>query len=177
MNSYVIGVLAGIAAVVVVAAVIKWRTRDRPMSVAEKADFLSKRRARMLPALAVIFLSQQASFFSQMTGAEHISAEKAKITAWLVLSVVLLLGLSTKGFWLESKEVRNLVDDENTRANRNEAMRWGFLFAMVSAIGIYVLTMFDTVTGREAVHIVMSFGIAAALLRWGILEKRAHRDA
>jgi len=177
MNSYVIGVLAGIAAVVFVAAVIKWRTRDRPMSVAEKADFLSKRRARMLPALAVIFLSQQASFFSQMTGAEHISAEKAKITAWLVLSVVLLLGLSTKGFWLESKEVRNLVDDENTRANRNEAMRWGFLFAMASAIGIYVLTMFDTVTGREAVHIVMSFGIAAALLRWGILEKRAHRDA
>ena len=177
MNSYVIGVLAGITAVVAVAAVIKWRTRDRPMSVAEKADFLSKRRARMLPALAVIFLSQQASFFSQMTGAEHISAEKAKITAWLVLSVVLLLGLSTKGFWLESKEVRNLVDDENTRANRNEAMRWGFLFAMASAIGIYVLTMFDTVAGREAVHIVMSFGIAAALLRWGILEKRAHRDA
>jgi hypothetical protein len=36
--------------------------------------------------------------------------------------------------------------------------------------------MFDTVTGREAVHIIMSFGIAAALLRWGLLEKRAHRD-
>jgi hypothetical protein len=177
MNSYVIGVLAGVAAVVVVAAIVKWRTRDKPMSVAEKADFLSKRRARMLPALAVIFLSQQATFFSQMTGAEHVSAEKAKITAWLVLSVVLLLGLSTKGFWLESKEVRNLVDDENTRANRNEAMRWGFLFAMASAIGVYVLTMFDTVTGREAVHIVMSFGIAAALLRWGVLERRAHRDA
>ena len=177
MNSYVIGVLAGIAAVLVVAAIVKWRTRHKPMSVAEKADFLSKRRARMLPALAVIFLSQQATFFSQMTGGGHVSAEKAKISAWLVLSVVLLLGPSTKGFWLESKEVRNLVDDENTRANRNEAMRWGFLFAMASAIGVYVLTMFDTVTGREAVHIVLSFGIAAALLRWGVLERRAHRDA
>jgi uncharacterized membrane protein len=147
------------------------------MSVAEKAEDLSKRRARMLPALAVIFLSQQATFFSQLSGGEHVSAEKAKISAWLVLSVVMLFALATKGFWLEPKEVRDLVDDENTRANRNEAMRWGFLFAMGTAIGVYILTMFDTVTGREATHIIMSFGIAAAILRWAVLERRAHRSA
>jgi len=177
MSAFIIGLLAGLGAVLVVAAVTKWRSRDKPVSVADKAEFLSRRRARMLPALAVIFLSQQATFFSQMSGGEHVSAEKAKISAWLVLSVVLLFGLATKGFWLEPKEVRDLVDDENTRANRNEGMRWGFLFAMGSAIAIYVLTMFDVVTGREAVHIVLSFGIAAALLRWGVLERRAHRDA
>jgi hypothetical protein len=177
MSAFIIGLLAGLGAVLVVAAVVKWRSRDKPVSVADKAEFLSKRRARMLPALAVIFLSQQATFFSQMSGGEHVSAEQAKISAWLVLSVVLLFGLATKGFWLEPKEVRDLVDDENTRANRNEGMRWGFLFAMGSAIAIYVLTMFDVVTGREAVHIVLSFGIAAALLRWGVLERRAHRDA
>ena len=174
MSAFLIGIVAGLAVVVLIAAINKWRTRDKPMSVGEKAEFLSKRRARMLPALAVIFLSQQATFIAQMSG-EHVSAEKAKISAWLVLSVLMLFGLATKGFWLEPKEVRDLIDDENTQANRNEAMRWGFLFAMASAIGVYVLTMFDTVTGREAVHIVMSFGIAAALLRWGILEKRAHR--
>src|SRR3982750_3921575 len=174
MNSFTIGLLAGLAAVLVVAAIAKWRTRNKPMTVAEKAEYLSKRRARMLPALAVIFLSQQATFFSQMSGAEHVSAERAKISAWLVLSVVLLFGLATKGFWLERKEVRELVDDENTRANRAEAMRWGFLFEMGSAIAIYVLTMFDVVTGRQAVHIVLSFGIAAALIRWGVLERRAH---
>lgn len=168
---------AGIAAALILLAILKWRTRSMPMSVADKAEYLSNRRARMLPALAVIFLSQQATFFSQLTGSEHVSAEKAKISAWLVLSVLLLFGLATKGFWLESREVRDLIDDENTRANRNDAMRWGFLFAMASAIGVYVLTMFDAVTGREAVHIVLSFGIAAALLRWGLLEKRAHRDA
>jgi hypothetical protein len=56
-------------------------------------------------------------------------------------------------------------------------MRWGFLFAMGSAIAVYILTMVEWVTGREAIHIVMSFGIAAALLRWGMLERRAHRDA
>jgi uncharacterized membrane protein len=175
MSDYLIGVAVGFAAVLVVAGIAKWRRRHTPLTVAAKAEYLSRRRARMLPALAVIFLSQQASFFSQMSGSGHVSAEKAKISAWLVLSVLLLFGLATKGFWLEPKEVRDLIDDENTRANRNEAMRWGFLFAMGSAIAVYVLTMFDTVTGREAVHIIMSFGIAAALLRWGLLEKRAHR--
>ena len=177
MNSFTIGLLAGLATVLVIAVIFKWRTRNMPMSVGEKADFLSTRRARMLPALAIIFLSQQATFFSQMTNGQHVSAETAKISAWLVLSVLLLFGLATKGFWLERKEVRDLIDDENTRANRNEAMRWGFLFGMGSAIAVYILTMFEIVTGREAVHIVLSFGIAAALLRWGILEKRAHRDA
>lgn len=177
MNAFTIGLLVGLAAVLLVAAITKFRTRNRPMSVAAKAEYLSKRRARMLPALAVIFLSQQASFFSQMSGGEHVSAEKAKISAWLVLSAVMLLALATKGFWFERKEVRELVDDENTRANRNEAMRWGFLFAMGSAIGVYILTMFDIVTGREATHIIMSFGIAAAILRWGVLERRAHRSA
>ena len=133
--------LPGLGVVLVAAVIVKWRLRDMPMSVAEKADYLSRRRARMLPALAIIFLSQQASFFSQMSGTGHVSAEKAKISAWLVLSVLLLFGLATKGFWLERKEVRDLIDDENTRANRNEAMRWGFLFAMGSAIAVYILTM------------------------------------
>ena len=176
MSDFTIGLLVGLGAVLVVAAFVKWRARNKPMSIAEKAEYLSKRRARMLPALAIIFLSQQASFFSQMSR-EHVSAEGAKISAWLVLSVVLLLGLATKGFWLEPREVRDLVDDENTQANRNEAMRWGFLFATGSAIAVYVLTMIEAVTGREAVHIVLSFGIAAALLRWSALERRALRDA
>jgi len=177
MSDFMWGLMAGLAAVLVVGGIVKWRRRDMPLTVAEKAEYLSKRRARMLPALAVIFLSQQASFFSQMSEGGHVSAEKAKISAWLVLSALLLLGLATKGFWFEKKKVRDLIDDENTRANRGEAMRWGFLFAMGTAIAVYVLTMFDTVTGREAVHMVMSFGIAAAILRWGFLERRAHRDA
>lgn len=175
MSDYMLGLLVGLAAVLVVAGLVKWRTRSKPMGVAEKAEYLSKRRARMLPALAVIFLSQQATFFSQMTSSGHVSAEKVKISAWLVLSIVLLAALSSKGFWLEPKEVRDLIDDENTRANRNDAMRWGFLVSMGAAVGVYILTMFDTVTGREAAHVVMSCGIATALIRWGILERRAHQ--
>jgi hypothetical protein len=175
---FVVGLLAGFAAIVTIAAIVKWRRRDRPMSVAEKAEYLSKRRARMLPVLAVIFLSQQAAFVSSVGSPAQHSAYGVKIAAWLVLSMVILAALATKGFWLEPKEVRDLIDDENTRANRNDAMRWGFLFSMGGAIAVYALTLFDvTLTARDAVHIVMTVGIPAALIRWGILERRAHRDA
>jgi hypothetical protein len=37
--------------------------------------------------------------------------------------------------------------------------------------------MFKIVDGRDAVHIIMSDGLGAALIRWGWLERRAHRDA
>ena len=74
--------------------------------------------------------------------------------------------------------MRDLIDDENTRANRNDAMRWGFLFAMGGAIAVYALTLFDVpLSARDAVHSVMTISIPAALIRWGILERRAHQDA
>jgi hypothetical protein len=178
MDDYMLGFLVGLATVLVVAGIVKLFIRNKPMTVAEKAEFLSKRRARMLPALALIFLSQQAAFFSTVGSSAPHSAYTIKISAWLVLSIVILAALATKGFWLEPKEVRDLIDDENTRANRNDAMRWGFLFSMAAAIAVYALTLFDvTVTARDAVHIVMSVGIPAALIRWGLLERRALRDA
>jgi hypothetical protein len=175
MDGYIWGLGVGVSAAVVLVAILKWRrTRDKRMSVTERADYLSKRRARMLPALAVIFLSQQGIYLSNSPDS---AAQTAKISAWLVLSVILIAALATKGFWLAPKEVRDLIDDENTQANRSDAMRWGFLFSMAAAIGLYFFSMFDNLKGRESVHIIMSLGIAAALIRWGFLERRAHRDA
>jgi len=178
MDSYLAGFGVGIAAAVIVVAILKWRLRNKPMSVAEKAEYLSRRRARMLPLLAIVFLSQQAAFFSTPGTRGDTSAYTAKVSAWLVLSIVILAALATKGFWLEPKEVRNLIDDENTRANRNDAMRWGFLFSMSAGIAVYALTLFHVqLSARDAVHIVMTIGIPAALIRWGMLERRALRDA
>ena len=141
---------------------------------AQKAERLSSKRARILPFLTIIFLSQQGAYLSNSASS---SAQTVKISAWLVLSVVLIAAMATKGFWLQPKAVRDLIDDENTRANRNEAMRWGFLFSMATAIGIYFFSMFDNVKARESIHIIMTVGIAAALIRWAYLERRAHRDA
>ena len=144
-------------------------------TVAQKAERLSQRRARVLYVLAAIYLSQQAAYFTSSSSAAVRTVDTVKISAWLILSVVLLLGVATKGFWFHPKEVRDLIDDENTRANRTDAMRMGFLWAMASAIAIYFVGMYEPVSGREAVHVIVSIGIGAALLRLAALERRAHR--
>jgi len=177
MNAYLAGVLVGIGAVLLGAAIAKFRSRHLMGSNAEKAEVLSKRRARMLPPLAAIFLAQQASYFSTSSITAPRTVDTVKIAAWLILSMVLLAALATKGFWFHSKEVRDLIDDENTRANRSQAMRTGFLFAMGAGICVYVVTMFEPVTAKEAIHIMMSAGIGTALIQWGFLERRAYQDA
>lgn len=177
MAKYLMGMAAGIAVGLLIVAIMKWRT-GKFTSVSEKAEYLTRRRARMLPALAVIFLSQQAAFFSTLGSHDERPVTMVKISAWLLLSVVLLAALATKGFWFEPKPVRDLIDDENTRSNRSEAMRWGFLWSMAAAIAVYALTLFHVdISARDAVHIVMSIGIPAALIRWGSLERRALRVA
>lgn len=146
-------------------------------SFSKRADELSRRRARMLPVLAIIYLSQQATFFSALDPAGHESARTVKIGAWLLLSAILLAALTTKAFWLEKREVRDLIDDENTRANRLDSIRYGFIAAMLMTMATYLLVPFEPITATEAAHLILSAGLGAALLRFGFLERRAHRDA
>lgn len=142
----------------------------------ETADRLTRRRARMLPMLAIIFLSQQVTYFAGRIEDGSRTVDHVKIAAWLVLSIVMLLALTTGGFWFKPKAVRALMDDEVTRANRTDAFRVGFLLTMIAAIALYFVTLFEPVGGREAIHILMTVGLAAALLRFGFLERRALRE-
>jgi hypothetical protein len=144
------------------------------MTIAEEADRLSRRRARMMPMLALIFIFQQASFFAQGSGGEaERLVDHAKFGAWLLLSLVLLAALWTGGFWLRQRAVRALMDDELTRANRAAALSLGFLVAMLAGIALYILDQFEPMSSRMALHLVVTAGIAAALLRFGALERRA----
>ena len=145
-------------------------------TTAEQADHLSRRRARMLPFLAVIYLTQQASFFTAGASGDR-PVDHVKIGAWVVLTLVLLAALTTKGFWFHKREVRDMIDDEGTRANRVAALGWGFVLAILSAIGLFFMSMYEPMGAREAIHIIVSFGIAAAIVRFGMLERRAMRDA
>jgi hypothetical protein len=143
-----------------------------PESPVEQAERLGRRRARMLPILALFFVTQQAAFFSQPPAERAV--DHVRIGAWVVLSAVILLALNSKGFWFRPKAVRDLVDDEVTRANRGTAMHWGFLAAMIAGIAIYIVQGATQFTTREAIHLIVSAGIVVALARFGVLERRAH---
>jgi hypothetical protein len=132
------------------------------------------RRARALPALGMIFLAQQASFLSMPDQATR-PVDHLKISAWLVLTIVLLAGLATGGAWFRPRAVRELLNDESTRAHRQTGYFYGFWAAMGTALGIYIVNMFEPVSGRDAVHIIVTAAVATALLNFGMLERRAHQ--
>ncbi|HEX8644871.1 MAG TPA: hypothetical protein VF702_13255 [Allosphingosinicella sp.] len=142
----------------------------------ETADRLGRWRARLLPALAVIFIAQQGAYF--MAGSEDgtRTVDLVRIGAWLFLSAVLLVLLITGGALLRSRNVRNLLNDDVTRANRSEALRLGFIATMLGGMTLYVISLFEPVSGREAIHLLMTVGIAGALIRFGYLERRALGD-
>ena len=145
------------------------------LTISERADRLSKRRARVLPALAVIFLAQQASYLNMPAQADR-PVDQVKISAWLLLSIVLLVGLGTNGAWFRPRAVRELINDESTRAHRQAGLVYGFWAAMASAIALYVINMFEPVSGRDAIHVIVSLAIASALIRFGMLERRALQE-
>lgn len=144
-------------------------------SISDEAERLSRRRARALPAMAVIFLAQQASFLNMPEQAAR-PVDHVKIGAWFVLTVALLVGLATNGAWFRPRAVRELLNDESTRAHRQTGYAYGFWAAMGTALGLYVVNMFEPVSGREAVHIIVTVAVATALLNFGMLERRALRD-
>ena len=145
-------------------------------SNSDEADRLSRRRARALPVLGLVFLAQQASFLSMPEGAAR-PVDHLKISAWLVLTLVLLAGLATGGAWFRPRAVRELVNDESTRAHRQTGYMYGFWAAMGTALGLYVVNLFEPVSGRDAVHIIVTGAVATALLNFGMLERRAHQHS
>lgn len=136
----------------------------------ERADDLARRRARVMPVFAILLIAQQATF----TGDAR--PDRIRIAAWLVLSVVLLLFLLTGGGWLKGRAVRALLNDETTRAHRARALSLGFGCTMATGIVLYAASLFTPVEGREAVHIMMTVGIAAALIAFAAAERRALRQ-
>jgi hypothetical protein len=134
------------------------------------ADQLGRRRARILPVLALFFLIQQTSFFSNPPAERAV--DHVRIGAWVLMTAVIVLMLQTGGSWFRSPAVRAALDDEPTRANRASAFHWGFMAAVLSGMTIYTLLGVAPMTAREAIHLVVSAGIIVALLRFGFLERR-----
>jgi hypothetical protein len=141
----------------------------------EIAERLSRRRARILPLFAILFFVWQANYFVTPPETDRL-VDHVRISAWLVWAIVLLLHLASSGGLLRGSAVRALMNDESTRENRRTGYAYGFWAATLCAIGLYIIDMFEPVSGRDAVHMVLTAAIAAALLTFGLLERRALRD-
>ena len=138
----------------------------------EKAERLGRSRSRVFFVLAMVFFAGQSLYF----GAPDSTRDSVpRVGAWLILVCLMLMLLATGGFLLSGRKVRHLLNDESARANRVAAQAVGFWATILSLIAVYVESMFDPVTLNEAVHIVGTIGVGAALISFAVRERRAHR--
>jgi hypothetical protein len=144
-------------------------------STVEIADELSRKRALGVGAAGAIFLLLQLvarPFFLDGSDAAHLS----RLTMWGINTVALLLLLATGGALLKRGEVRDLVNDEVSRSNYKTAVNIGYWIAMSIAMAAYVIGGDDGITAREAIYLIVTPSIGAALLTFSFLELRAHRN-
>lgn len=138
---------------------------------ADLADRLARRRARMMPVLALFFIIQQTAYFSHPLTDRAV--DQVRLGAWVAMSLVILLVVSTGGFWFRKPEVRAMIDDEVTRSNRARAMESAFVSSMLTAIALFGMQAALELTAGQAIHFIVSAGLITVLLRFSILERRA----
>ena len=142
----------------------------------ERAERLGRRRARIFAVQALIFIMWQGLFFSRPVAEPMRTVDTVKLSAWFVWVLVLLMLLATGGNLLRGRKVRALLNDEFTRGNRVQAYVAGFWAATISAIGLYLIDLFEAVATREAIHYILSAAIAAALITFAARERRGLRS-
>jgi hypothetical protein len=137
---------------------------------AEAADRLSRRRVRVLNVLLIFFALQSARLPVDIP---HRAVEYVGLFGWLAMALVMMLVLSTGGMWLRDPEVRRLADDEVTRANRREAMEWGFTAAIGLAIAGTIIASLTAMPAVFALRTVVFLGLFIAIVRFVRLERAA----
>jgi MFS family permease len=176
MGDYALGLLVGVGLGLLALQSSRLRKAEgRRCRDVEQADYLSRRRFRLLPFMVILFMSQQAIGLSHLDDGMG-NVEHLRLTAWLLFSALLLATLFTGGFWSSRKEIRALIDDEGTRENRRRALGTGFVATMLTGVAAYVISFFEPLGGREVAHLMIMVAIGAALLAFSHAERRALRD-
>jgi predicted lysophospholipase L1 biosynthesis ABC-type transport system permease subunit len=138
----------------------------------ERAHGVGRRRARIFAVQAILFVTWQGLYFSGTAEEPLRAVSTMKLSAWFVWALALLLMLASGGGLVRHRRLRGLLNDELTRQNRARAYAAGFWAAASACILLYLVGMLEPVSGREAIHIVLSAAVGAALLTFAILERR-----
>ncbi|GJM44812.1 MAG: hypothetical protein DHS20C21_16540 [Gemmatimonadota bacterium] len=147
-----------------------------PRLAVDVADRMSRKRAAVLALAAAAFLAVQVVARPFFVGGPE-SDHHVQINFWALNALALLLVLATGGGLLNRRQLRALVNDEISRANRQTAIAAGYWVAMGAAMILYVLQGSYPLTGREAAYLIVSASVLVALFLFSYLEFRAHRDA
>jgi divalent metal cation (Fe/Co/Zn/Cd) transporter len=144
----------------------------------DKADRLGRRRLRLFFVVGIFLITQQASFdrILDRTDAPLRTVDIVSLSAWVVLVIAALAALMTGGMYFYGREVRRLMNDELSKANRSDALASGFLITILTAVVLFAASFYWDVSAPEAIHAIVTLGLAGALLRFATLERKAHAN-
>jgi heme/copper-type cytochrome/quinol oxidase subunit 2 len=137
----------------------------------EEAERLGRSRSRVFFMMAIVFFGQQGAYLAKPSAA----GSAFQIGAWLVLVMLVLLLIATGGFLLKGRKVWDLLNDETSRINRSASQALGFWATIFTALLVYVESLFEPVSLNEALHIIITIGVGAALVSFAVRERKAHR--
>jgi hypothetical protein len=137
------------------------------------AERLQRRRTRIMTMQAFVFLIWQFMFLSSLHDfqATHRLVDQVKISAFVVWAALMLLLIATGGQWWTGRKVRDLMNDEVTRDHFRSSHVWGFWTVMLACFAVYVIQLFTPLETMVTLHILLSSGILAAMLRFVWLER------
>lgn len=157
-------------------------------SPAQRTEQIQRFRAPHIVAVALVFVILQIIFLifdpasvglglrllygntARVQQSLGVTAGMAAGTVGLAISSLLLL--SGRGSFLD-RTMRSLVEDESTLAHRRLATATGYWATISTVLSLYVYALFEPLTLAGAIHVVLSVGIGALLVRFALLEWRA----
>lgn len=133
----------------------------------DRADRVSQTLARSAPFLGLlVLLVHQGVFFSWNWEA----VAWWQIAVWLGFVAFMFTLLMTGGALFMPRRIRELANDEVTKANRSIALHAGFFVAMVIAILLVVVSPFEPINAQRAGHMIVSMSLGISLLVFGLRE-------
>jgi magnesium-transporting ATPase (P-type) len=138
----------------------------------EDAERMGRKRSQIFFVLAILFFTGQSLYFTSSPATRD---SHARVGAWLILVILIMMLIATGGFLLRGRKVRDLLNDETSRLNRLASQALGFWVTIITSLVLYVESMFDPLTFNEGVHILVTLGVGSALISFAARERRAHR--
>lgn len=150
------------------------RTPDSRNAV-EFADFISRRRAKGTALAALAFLIIQGALHPVFR-TDGYAQTGPRSWMWAINAALLLALILPAGGFIWGRRVRELVNDDVSRANARTAAAVAFWAAMAIALGLYALPTSKAMTAHQAIYLIVmpATGLAPLVFAW--LESRALRD-
>ena len=138
-----------------------------PFSDTARAERISRNCAILMTLGALVLIGSCALSLAD----DRIGLSPGRAAFWGLSMLLWMIVLATGGGLLLSRRIREILNDELTLQNRARAIQTGFWVAMAAVLGIYAASFTETVTLRQALNLIATAGISAALLRFAWLQR------